>query len=200
MTVDPPVTPRERQRVDVLGVGVSAVSMDAAVGMIAEWIKSRRQEYVCVTGVHGVMESRRDPALREIHNASGMTTPDGMPMVWAGRRAGASWMTRVYGPDLLLAVLERSVAEGWRSYFYGGAPGVADDLATRMRGTVPRSSRRGHDVAGVPAGARCRRRHDQRRGSRPRVGGAVDADAGALDGRAAGRPRRAGADRGRSSV
>jgi N-acetylglucosaminyldiphosphoundecaprenol N-acetyl-beta-D-mannosaminyltransferase len=137
MTVDPPVAPRERQRVDVLGVGVSAVSMDTAVGMIAEWIKSRRQEYVCVTGVHGVMESQRDPALREIHNASGMTTPDGMPMVWAGRRAGASWMTRVYGPDLLLAVLERGVAEGWRSYFYGGAPGVADDLATRMRERFP---------------------------------------------------------------
>ena len=137
MTGDPPVAPREPRRVDVLGVGVSAVSMDAAVGTIAAWIKNRRREYVCVTGVHGVMESQRDPALREIHNASGMTTPDGMPMVWAGRRAGASWMTRVYGPDLLLAVLERGVAEGWRSYFYGGAPGVADELATRMRERFP---------------------------------------------------------------
>lgn len=124
-------------RVDVLGVGISAVSMDLAVSTIARWIGAGSREYVCVTGVHGVMESQRDPALREIHNRSGMTTPDGMPLVWAGRRAGASWMTRVYGPDLLLAVMERSAAEGWRSFFYGGGPDVAAELADRMRDRFP---------------------------------------------------------------
>src|SRR6187399_3101991 len=74
----------EPDRVDVLGVGISAVSMDMAVDTITGWIEQGNQTYVCVTGVHGVMESRRDPELRKIHNASGMTTPDGMPMVWAG--------------------------------------------------------------------------------------------------------------------
>ena len=124
-------------RVDVLGVRISTMTMDGVVATIAEWIKAGAREYVCVTGVHGVMESRRDPALRMIHNASGMTTADGMPMVWAGRRAGAWWMTRVYGPDLVLAVLERAAAEGWRSYFYGGAPGVAEELADRMSQRFP---------------------------------------------------------------
>ena len=28
------------------------------------------------------MESQRDPELRDIHNRSGLTTPDGMPLVW----------------------------------------------------------------------------------------------------------------------
>ena len=124
-------------RVDVLGVRISTMTMDGAVATIAEWIKAGVREYICVTGVHGVMESRRDPALRMIHNASGMTTADGMPMVWAGRRAGAWWMTRVYGPDLVLAVLERAAAEGWRSYFYGGAPGVAEEMADRMSQRFP---------------------------------------------------------------
>jgi N-acetylglucosaminyldiphosphoundecaprenol N-acetyl-beta-D-mannosaminyltransferase len=128
----------EDVRIDVLGVGISAVSMELALGRIRHWIDSGAREYVCVTGVHGVMESQRDPALREIHNASGMTTPDGMPLVWAGRRAGASWMSRVYGPDLLLAVLEQAAAEGWRSYFYGGAPGVAEQLSQRMGERFPR--------------------------------------------------------------
>lgn len=139
MTSPPPAGHPERAgvRVDVLGVQISAVSMDIAVATVADWIAAGTREYVCVTGVHGVMESQRDPALRMIHNESGMTTPDGMPMVWAGRRAGAPWMTRVYGPDLMLAVLERAAAEGWRSYFYGGAPGVADVLAQRMERRFP---------------------------------------------------------------
>jgi N-acetylglucosaminyldiphosphoundecaprenol N-acetyl-beta-D-mannosaminyltransferase len=124
-------------RVDVLGVGVSAIDMEQALAAIAGWIERRERHYVCVTGVHGVMESRRDDELRRIHNASGLTTPDGMPMVWAGRRSGAAHMRRVYGPDLMLAVCERAVRRGWSSYFYGGAPGVAERLAERLAERFP---------------------------------------------------------------
>ena len=79
-------------RVDVLGVGVSAIDMDAALEEIGAWVEHGERHYVCVTGVHGVMESQRDPELKRIHNDSGLTTPDGMPMVWAGKRAGATGM------------------------------------------------------------------------------------------------------------
>src|SRR6476620_11283686 len=98
------------RRVNVLGVGISAVDIAMASDEISRWIEARESHYVCVTGVHGVMESQRDPELLAIHNASGLTAPDGMPMVWAGRRVGADWMSRVYGPDLMLAMLERAAA------------------------------------------------------------------------------------------
>src|SRR3546814_11565216 len=64
--------------------------------------RSRRQGYVCVTGVHGVMEAQDDPALRGILNGALLNTPDGMPMVWLGKLAGHGEMERVYGPDLML--------------------------------------------------------------------------------------------------
>jgi N-acetylglucosaminyldiphosphoundecaprenol N-acetyl-beta-D-mannosaminyltransferase len=124
-------------RVDVLGVGISAVDMPTALDEITAWIEDGEQHYVCVTGVHGVMESQRDPGLRRIHNASGMTTPDGMPMVWAGKWAGANWMTRVYGPDLMLQLAERATKRGWTSYFYGGKSGVPERLAARLAERYP---------------------------------------------------------------
>jgi N-acetylglucosaminyldiphosphoundecaprenol N-acetyl-beta-D-mannosaminyltransferase len=124
-------------RVDVLGVGVSAIDMTVAVEEIARWIENGERRYVCVTGVHGVMESQRDPELLRIHNESGLTTPDGMPMVWAGRRAGARNMTRVYGPDLMLALAERAAANGWRSFFYGGKDGIADRLVDQLQARFP---------------------------------------------------------------
>jgi N-acetylglucosaminyldiphosphoundecaprenol N-acetyl-beta-D-mannosaminyltransferase len=83
------------------------------------------------------MEARRDPELRRIHNASGLTTPDGMPMVWAGHRAGAAHMRRVYGPDLMLAVCEVAAERGWSSFFYGGGPGVPELLAERLSVRFP---------------------------------------------------------------
>jgi N-acetylglucosaminyldiphosphoundecaprenol N-acetyl-beta-D-mannosaminyltransferase len=111
--------------------------MPMALDEIERWISTGESEYVCVTGVHGVMESQRDPEFREIHNRSGLTTPDGMPIVWAGRRAGASWMSRVYGPDLMLAVCERAAERGWTSYFYGGKEGVPERLVERLQARFP---------------------------------------------------------------
>lgn len=125
------------RRVDVLGVGISAIDMPMALDEIETWIVGGHRRYVCVTGVHGVMESQRDAELLGIHNASGLTTPDGMPMVWAGRRAGAAGMSRVYGPDLMLALAERAAERGWRSFFYGGKDGVPDRLVQRLRERYP---------------------------------------------------------------
>ncbi len=125
------------RRVDVLGVRISAINMAMALDEIERWVSTGESHYVCVTGVHGVMESQQDPELREIHNRSGLTTPDGMPMVWAGRRAGASWMSRVYGPDLMLSVCERAAERGWTSYFYGGKEGVPERLAERLQERFP---------------------------------------------------------------
>ena len=124
-------------RVDVLGVGISAIDMEMALAEITTWVESREPHYVCVTGVHGVMESVRDPALRRIHNASGLTTPDGMPMVWCAHRAGARQVRRVYGPDLMLALSARAAEQGWTSYFYGGGAGVPERLASRLQERFP---------------------------------------------------------------
>jgi N-acetylglucosaminyldiphosphoundecaprenol N-acetyl-beta-D-mannosaminyltransferase len=129
--------PHSGLRVDVLGVGISAVDMRTAVEKIGRWIERGSRAYVCVTGVHGVMESQRDVTLRGIHNDSGLTTPDGMPMVWAGRWAGARWMERVYGPDLMLAVCDRASQLGWKSFFYGGKSGVGEQLASRLSKRFP---------------------------------------------------------------
>lgn len=133
-------------RVDVLGVGVSAVDPAGALAEITRWFEYGERHYVCVTGVHGVMESQRDRELLRVHNRSGLTVPDGMPMVWAGHRAGAAWMRQVAGPDLMLDVLARAAERGWSSYFYGAADGVPELLAARLTARFP-----GLKVAGTHA-------------------------------------------------
>jgi N-acetylglucosaminyldiphosphoundecaprenol N-acetyl-beta-D-mannosaminyltransferase len=132
------------QRANILGVGVSAINMKMALRTIEDWISRGEPHYVCVTSVHGVMESQRDKELRRIHNTAGLVTPDGMPLVWLSRRMGFRYVERVYGPDLMLAVCERFTARGYRHFFYGGGPGVAEKLAVRLQSRFP-----GLQVAGV---------------------------------------------------
>ncbi len=116
------------ERINVLGVGVSVLNLDLALDRIREAVKSGTKGYVCVTGVHGVMESQKSSELASIHNRSFLTTPDGMPMVWIGKLSGHREMERVYGPDLMLKVCDELRDAGCRHFFYGGAPGVVGDL------------------------------------------------------------------------
>ena len=125
-------------RVNVLGVGVSVLNLETAVAAIAEAVRARRRGYICVTGVHGVMEAQNDPAFRKILNESLLCTPDGMPMVWMGKIRGHPEMCRVYGPDLMLDVCAWSEKNPCRHFFYGGAPGVAEALAEKLKARFPK--------------------------------------------------------------
>jgi N-acetylglucosaminyldiphosphoundecaprenol N-acetyl-beta-D-mannosaminyltransferase len=120
------------RRVNVLGVGISAINLKLAMEAISSALEKKTRGYICVTGVHGVMEAQDDAAFRNILNHSFLNTPDGMPMVWAGKLDGCRDMSRVYGPDLMLLVCEHTRASGHSHFFYGGAPGVAEELAKKL--------------------------------------------------------------------
>src|SRR5690606_5511415 len=71
------------------------------------------------------------------HNAAGLVTPDGTPMVWLLWASGHRAAERVYGPDLMLAVLEMSVMRGYRHFFYGSSETTLTRLETSLRARFP---------------------------------------------------------------
>ncbi len=125
-------------RVNVLGVGISVLNLRTALAAIADAVRARRKGYICVTGVHGVMEAQDDAGFKKILNGAFLCTPDGMPMVWAGKLNGHRDMSRVYGPDLMLDVCAWSETTGCKHFFYGGADGVAELLAQKLKLKFPK--------------------------------------------------------------
>jgi N-acetylglucosaminyldiphosphoundecaprenol N-acetyl-beta-D-mannosaminyltransferase len=124
--------------VNVLGVAVSPINMGLALEQITRAVANKQKGYVCVTGVHGISEAQSDPEFRQILNRAFLCTPDGMPLVWVGRWQGQKQMDRVYGPDLMLAVMELSEKAGWSHFFYGGANGTAQTLKTKLLERFPK--------------------------------------------------------------
>jgi N-acetylglucosaminyldiphosphoundecaprenol N-acetyl-beta-D-mannosaminyltransferase len=118
----------------VLGVRVDAVQIPDAIARIEEWIATRgRSQYVAITGMHGVTEAQNDRRFAEILRCSGMVVSDGMPLVWLARWHGYRNMKRrVYGPELTDTFC-RQTGDKYRHFFYGGAPGRAEELAQLMR-------------------------------------------------------------------
>jgi N-acetylglucosaminyldiphosphoundecaprenol N-acetyl-beta-D-mannosaminyltransferase len=127
------MTPVNVARINVLGVGVSAINLSLALQVIDEWIEAKTPNYICVTGVHGIMESQHDAALRQIHNQAGLVTPDGMPLVWMSKLMGQRQVDRVYGPELMLAFCQFSIAKGYRHFLYGSSDTVLQQLENNLR-------------------------------------------------------------------
>lgn len=139
--VDPLSLP---SRENIMGVLVSAVNLDTSAKVLHGWIRDQVPHYVCLRDAHGIVLSQQDEKLRQIHNAAGLVTPDGMPLVWLLRLHGHRDVDRVYGPDLLSEICERSRTEGYRHFFYGGKQGVAERLADSLRARFP-----GLDIVGT---------------------------------------------------
>lgn len=124
-------------RFNVLGTGVHALSLDEARDRLVAARGQRHLGYVCCATAYNTDLARADAALRRAYNAALLTTPDGMPLVWLGRWHGHRGITRVYGPDLLLATCDAGRAAGLRHFFYGGAPGVAEQLRAALTARFP---------------------------------------------------------------
>lgn len=124
-------------RFNVLGVSVSAMNLRVATEAVLDALRARRKGYVCVTGVHGITEAQDDPEFRRILNASFLNTTDGMPLVWLGKHYVGGDVSRVYGPDLMLEIFAATQATPFRHLFYGGAPGVAEELKAKLAARFP---------------------------------------------------------------
>ena len=119
-------------RFNVLGTGVSALALDAACDRVLAARGQKKLGYICHATAYGINGARHDLDFRAALYGAWLTHPDGMPLVWLGHWHGYREITRVYGPDLMLAVCAAGRAVALRHYFYGGAPGVADLLREKL--------------------------------------------------------------------
>ena len=78
----------------LLGITIEALNMDQTLQRIAAELEECRKGYVCLVGVHGIMEAHRDPRLASIYASAAITVPDGAPTEWVGRWQGHHWMRR----------------------------------------------------------------------------------------------------------
>ena len=121
----------------VLGIEVDALDMKRAIARTRELLAAASSSYVCVAGVHGVMEAQRCPELADAYENAALTIPDGMPLVWVGHWQGHKSMQRVTGPEFMLEVFRRREFTSLRHFLYGGDVGVAQELKAILNRRFP---------------------------------------------------------------
>ncbi len=124
--------------ISLVKVNVSLTSYELAAKQVLNWAKGFESRYVCAANVHMIMEAFDSPDFREVVNSADLVVPDGMPLVWMMRLKGCRSQERIYGPTLMLRVLESAVNGNIPVGFYGGRPEILEMLVEKMQVRYPK--------------------------------------------------------------
>ena len=121
-----------RKITHVLGVPFDTYTMKEAVDRVMGFLSDGGKHIVCTPNPEIVMEAQNDKELMEILKASDLVIPDGIGVVWASKYSEIKIKERVPGFDLTQNVFEKIKDTDYKVYFFGGAPGVANEASKKM--------------------------------------------------------------------
>ncbi|MEF3272908.1 MAG: WecB/TagA/CpsF family glycosyltransferase [Chloroflexus sp.] len=135
-------------RIEILGVPIDNVTEAEVLARVAMMIESGRPHQICTINPEFIMEAQRNPAFRAVLQAADLNTPDGIGVVLAARWLGVPLRGRVTGVELTQGLARMAAERGYRIFFLGAAPGVAEAAAAALQQRWPALS-----VAGCYAGS-----------------------------------------------
>ncbi len=149
----------EKVRLSVLGAPVDGLTLEQFVDQIALRVCGGKRCFVVTLNPELLYRAQRDRDLLDMINRADLVTADGVGVVWACRVSGRPVPGRVTGIDLMTALLDHAARRGWRVFFLGSAPGVAEAAAEKASRMFPGlrvvgvhhgyfSDRDDHEVAG----------------------------------------------------
>lgn len=113
--------------IKILGVPVHPMTMRQAVDGLEQRMLAGEQTFVVTANAEIIMMCQEDAEYnRIIGQEAELVLPDGAGAVWAGRHLGYNVPERVAGFDLYNKLLALSAKKGYRAYFFGGSPGIAE--------------------------------------------------------------------------
>lgn len=136
-----------RERVKILGIPIDILTMEKALARIEGFIQAGGSHQVVTANAEMVMLAQQDEEFREILFSADLVSGDGAGVVWASKKVGQPLPERVTGVDLVNNLLPIAASRGYSFFLFGGAPGIAEEAAVKMKEKFP-----GLKIVGVENG------------------------------------------------
>lgn len=125
------------KRINIIGSEISVTNMESLLTSIKCKIDSGETDYICVSNVHTVITAKEDEYYKTIINYSFMSVPDGMPLVWVGRKRGYKDIGRTAGPDIMENTFKSISYKKYKHYFYGSTRDTLDLMKDNLMKEYP---------------------------------------------------------------
>ena len=124
--------------IKILGVPVHPMTMKQSVDSLEQRMLAGEQTFVVTANAEIIMMCQEDAAYNSIISQKAeLVLPDGAGAVWAGRHLGYKVPERVAGFDLYNQLLALSAKKGYKAYFFGGSPGIAEAAKAKSEEMYP---------------------------------------------------------------
>jgi N-acetylglucosaminyldiphosphoundecaprenol N-acetyl-beta-D-mannosaminyltransferase len=114
-------------------VRVDCVDMSTALTRIEELVDRGGPHQVATVNPEFIMRAQKDLEFARVLSQADLCLADGVGVVWAARRQGCDLPGPVAGVDLVHPIAAMCAKRSLRLFLLGAAPGVAADLAARLR-------------------------------------------------------------------
>lgn len=131
-------------KINLLGALIDPFTLEQFTEKISLFIEKKLSCFIITLNPELLYRAQYERDLLTMINRADLITADGIGIVWACRTTGNPVPERVTGIDLMMRLLDLSAEKGWRVFFLGSAPGVADAAAQRAEKLFP-----GLQVAGT---------------------------------------------------
>lgn len=123
----------------LLGVQVHALTIPDLNAQIAQAVADGQMRVIGNHNLHSVYLNSRDEKMRRFNRQADLIHIDGMPLVVWGRLLGYPLRAehRVTFMDWVWSLMEEAARQGWRVFYLGGKPGVAERAAQVLRARYP---------------------------------------------------------------
>jgi len=135
----------------ILGVRVDCLDMRTALERVERFVEDGVTQLVATVNAEFVMRAQEDREFARVLNSAGLCLPDGIGVVWAARRQGCALDQTVSGVDLIQPLAAMCARRRFKLFLLGAAPGVAGDLAARLRAANPSLQVTAHSGGPDPA-------------------------------------------------
>jgi N-acetylglucosaminyldiphosphoundecaprenol N-acetyl-beta-D-mannosaminyltransferase len=111
--------------------------MNGALHRMAQFVDEGGAHLVATVNPEFVMRANQDDQFARVLESADLCLPDGVGVVWAARRKGCRFNEPVAGTDMVPLLASLCSRRGFRLFLLGAAPGVADELAAKLRIDAP---------------------------------------------------------------
>lgn len=132
-----PALAMDIRRIQIGRVPVDVVNIDEALKAIDCMVKERVGGTVFTPNADHVVQAEDDARFRRAYEATQLSLADGVSIVWSSRVLGDPLPMKISGSDLVMPLLRLAAARGYRVYFLGADPGVAELAKSAVERILP---------------------------------------------------------------
>ena len=126
-----------RNPIVILDVPIQNLTYAETFACIEAMIGSRRPHQLATVNPEFLVMARHDPHFHQVLCEADLTLADGVGLQWGAFLQGQRFVSRVAGSQLVYRLAPLALAKGWRLFFLGAGPGVAEEAASQLRAGYP---------------------------------------------------------------